>query len=209
VGAFWQPGLVLCDPNVLATLPEKEFRSGLAEVIKYGCIASPALLARLRTTLTRGTWPGAQELGRWIVECVRIKARVVSLDEREGGLRRVLNFGHTYGHALEKTRGYGKLLHGEAVALGMVVALDVSRRCAGLDAVTEGSIVELIKHCFPDLSFPRVTWTAAAKAMGADKKTTAGRNVWIVLQRPGRPGVFTPVDADVRRSIERARHVWA
>lgn len=209
VGAFWQPGFVLCDPRMLSTLPEREFRSGLAEIIKYGCIASPKLLARVRASLSRGALPDAQELSKWIVECVRIKSRVVSLDEHEGGLRRVLNFGHTYGHALEKTEGFGKLLHGEAVALGLVVALDLSRRTSGLNPVTEGAIVEMLKYCFPRLKFPRVPWSRISRALGADKKTTSGRNVWIVITEPGSPGVFMPTEADVRRSIERARHVWA
>ena len=120
-----------------------------------------------------------------------------------------MNFGHTYGHVLEQTEGYGRLLHGEAVALGLVVALDLSRRTAGLNPVTEGALVELLKRGFPRLKFPRGAWTRASRALGADKKTTSGRNVWIIIKEPGRPGHVTPSEADVRRSIERARHVWA
>jgi 3-dehydroquinate synthetase len=90
-----------------------------------------------------------------------------------------------------------------------VVALDLSRRTAGLNPVTEGAIVELLKRTFPRLKFPRVAWARASKALGADKKTTSGRNVWIIIQSPGRPGHITPSEADVRRSIVRARHVWS
>ena len=208
VGAFWQPGLVLCDPLVLDTLPEREFRSGLAEVVKYGCLASPALLVRLEAAFARGNPPGARELARWITECVRIKAMVVSRDERESDVRRVLNLGHTFGHALETASGYGKLLHGEAVALGLAVALWLSQRQAGLDPRFTDRIVNLLHHCFPRLAFPDVPWSDLAGALGADKKRRNGRSLWVLLERPGRPVLASPAAMDVRRSVANARQAW-
>lgn len=208
VGAFHQPGLVLCDPEALSTLPDREFRSGLAEVVKYGCIANPRLLSRVESALSRDRFPGPAELNRWIVECVRIKAYVVSSDEREGGLRRILNFGHTFGHALEKTQGYGKLLHGEAVALGMAVALHLSRQ-AGLPSSTAQRVIELLKHAFPRLRFPGISWSTLSRAIAADKKTSHSRTVWIVLNQPAQPEFVRPTDSAVRKAIEQARRAWA
>jgi 3-dehydroquinate synthase len=208
VGAIWQPGLVLCDPRVLATLPPRQFRAGLAEVVKYGCIARPTLLGRLEREIAKKGSVGEQELSRWIVESVRIKSDIVSRDEREQDLRRILNFGHTFGHALENATGYARLLHGEAVALGMVVALQLSERCCGLDPRFSARVTPLLQSCFPRLRFPEVSWRNLERALGADKKTRAGRAVWVLLERPGRTVFHTPTGAAIRQSIEQAHQAW-
>ncbi|MGH9204196.1 MAG: 3-dehydroquinate synthase family protein, partial [Vicinamibacterales bacterium] len=125
IGAFHSPSLVAADPVVLATLAPREFRSGLYEVIKYGVIADPSLIERMRATLPAILARDADTLTPLIQTSCRIKAEIVSADERESGLRRVLNFGHTVGHALEAATGYRRFRHGEAVAYGMLAALSI------------------------------------------------------------------------------------
>jgi 3-dehydroquinate synthase len=123
IGAFHPPQLVLADPTLLATLPRREFRAGLYEVIKYGVIANPALLERISTSMTALFERDTDAVTHIVAESCRIKAQVVSADERESGMRRVLNFGHTVGHALEAVTKYRRYLHGEAIAYGMLAAL--------------------------------------------------------------------------------------
>jgi len=125
IGAFHAPRLVLADPDVLATLPRREFRAGLYEVIKYGIIASPSLFERIRTSLPSLFAREPAALSAIVSESCRIKAEVVSADERESGLRRILNFGHTVGHALETVTRYRRFRHGEAVAYGMLAAVNL------------------------------------------------------------------------------------
>jgi 3-dehydroquinate synthase len=126
VGAFYPPLMVVTDPVVLRTLPRREFRAGLYEVIKYGMACNADLFARLQTEAPRLADSAAGEVAPLIAECCRIKASVVSADEREAGLRRVLNFGHTAGHAIEAVTAFRRFRHGEAVAWGMLVASQVS-----------------------------------------------------------------------------------
>src|SRR5215475_9279673 len=122
IGTFYQPGLVLIDPATLATLPEREFRAGMYEALKCGVIGNEELFAGLERTSIKNLRSTPDSLGWAIAESVRLKAKVVSADEREGDLRRVLNFGHTVGHALETATNYRHYLHGEAVAWGMIAA---------------------------------------------------------------------------------------
>jgi 3-dehydroquinate synthase len=126
VGAFYPPLMVVTDPVVLRTLPRREFRAGLYEVVKYGMACSADLFARLQAEAPRLADPAAAEVAPLIAECCRIKASVVSADEREAGLRRVLNFGHTAGHAIEAVTAFRRFRHGEAIAWGMLVASQVA-----------------------------------------------------------------------------------
>lgn len=126
LGTFHQPLTVLIDPTVLSTLPEREFRAGLYEALKCGVIGRPELFSRLEKTESRALRRDGSELEWIIAEAVKFKAEVVSADERESGLRRVLNFGHTIGHALEAESGYRRFLHGEAVAWGMIAAASIA-----------------------------------------------------------------------------------
>jgi len=134
VGAFYQPKLVLCDLDALKTLPDREFRAGLAEVIKYGIIYDAKLFAQLERDLPKLLLRQPKSLTTVIARCCEIKAEVVGQDETEGGLRAILNFGHTIGHAIENSSGYGKFLHGEAIAIGQVAAANLSKQILGLPA---------------------------------------------------------------------------
>jgi 3-dehydroquinate synthase len=136
LGTFHQPRVVLIDPALLSTLPEREFRAGLYEALKCGVIGNPALFARLEKVHVKTLRRKAATVEWVIAESVRLKARVVSSDEREGGLRRVLNFGHTIGHALEAESGYRRFLHGEAVAWGMIAATHIAVMTGRIDSIT-------------------------------------------------------------------------
>src|ERR1044072_5547126 len=141
VGAFYQPRLVLCDLATLDTLPPRELRSGLSEVIKYGIIYDALFFRRIVQQMNAALKRDSAVLAKIIARCYAIKAEVVSQDETETGLRAILNFGHTVGHALEAISGYGKCLHGEAIAIGQVCAARLSERILGLP----GADVERIR----------------------------------------------------------------
>jgi 3-dehydroquinate synthase len=132
VGAFHQPRLVLCDLAALRTLPPREFRAGLAEVIKYGIIYDAAFSRGWNATCPSCSGATAKVLAEVVARCCEIKAEVVGQDETETGVRAILNFGHTIGHAIEAIAGYGKYLHGEAISIGQVAAAKLSVRAAGL-----------------------------------------------------------------------------
>lgn len=173
IGAFWQPSLVLIDPNTLSTLPERFINDGMAEVIKYGCIKSVVLYRMLKK--------GMEELDieNIIYKCVSIKRDIVQRDETEAGERKLLNFGHTIGHALEKIYEYKKLSHGEAVAIGMVMITNASEREGFSPKGTATKIAEMCKlYNLPvyDESTPR----DIAFASQSDKKSS-GREIDIVI----------------------------
>jgi 3-dehydroquinate synthase len=174
IGAFHPPKLVVADPAVLTTLPRREFRAGLYEVVKYGIIASPDLFDRVAATLPALFARDADAVAAVVADSCRIKADIVSADEHESGLRRVLNFGHTAGHALESVTKYRRFRHGEAVAYGMLaaLALGVARGVTPADARDRAA--QLIAKLGPlppvaDLSAKEVT-----DAMAHDKKIVAG-----------------------------------
>lgn len=175
VGAFYPPGLVLVDPEVLNTLPEREFRGGLAEVIKYGVIADGSLFAFLEKDLERICDRDATALEHVIRRSIAIKARVVSRDEKESGLREILNFGHTFAHALESVTRYQKYQHGEAVAWGMMCAALLGHEVADTPADDVARIIALIRRMGPLPSWPAVSAEKLFQAMRADKKTKLGK----------------------------------
>ena len=188
VGAFYQPRLVLCDLASLDTLPEREFRAGLAEVIKYGIIADALLFRRLERTLPQLLQREEDPLSGVIARCCAIKAEVVGKDETEGGLRAILNFGHTIGHALEAISGYGRFLHGEAISIGQVAAADLSATLLGLSA-TEA---DRIRRLFEGAGLPtRIKLSAAQRerllaAMRLDKKVSEGDVQFVLAHRIGK-----------------------
>jgi len=200
VGAFHQPRAVLIDTDCLRTLPPRELAAGLAEVIKYGAIRDIGFLAWLEAQMDALTAHDPRALAHAIHESCRIKAEIVGADEREHGDRALLNFGHTFGHAIENAMGYGQWLHGEAVAAGMVVAVDVSRRLHRVDAADVERLRTLVARAglptvAPALGFDR--WMAL---MGRDKKVVAGTVRYILLDALGRASIDSAVPDDVLRA---------
>ncbi|MFO1477941.1 MAG: 3-dehydroquinate synthase [Verrucomicrobiota bacterium] len=188
VGAFYQPRLVVCDLDTFRTLPEREYRAGLAEVIKYGIIDDKQLFARLERDLPRLLRREPAILTSVVARCCEIKADVVGEDETESGRRAILNFGHTIGHALEAISKYGKYLHGEAISPGQVAAAELSARLAGLPK----SEVVRIRTLFTQAGLPTsVKLTAAQRsalfrAMALDKKVSAGAIQFVLVPELGR-----------------------
>ncbi len=188
VGAFHQPRLVLCDLDTLKDLPEREFRAGLAEVIKYGIIYDAAFFRRLERGMPGLLAREARGLAAVVARCCEIKAEVVGQDETETGLRAILNFGHTIGHAIEAISGYGKFLHGEAIAIGMVAAARLSAKLLGLP----GNDVQRIGVLLAGAGLPvELRLTAAdrarlGEAMKLDKKVSAGEIKFVLARAIGR-----------------------
>ncbi len=175
IGAFYQPRCVIADIGTLETLPTRELKAGLAEVIKYGVIRDAAFFDWLDDNLDRLLALDAAVLAQAVATSCRIKAAVVQADERETGLRAILNFGHTFGHALEALTGYERLLHGEAVAIGMVMAADLSSRWGKLPRADARRIRHLIARAGLPVKPPPVSADAMLEAMGMDKKVVDGR----------------------------------
>ena len=173
VGTFHQPRLVLIDSAVLSTLPEREFRAGLYEALKCGVIGNPGLFACLEKVQVKALRQDAVGLEWVIAESVRLKAEVVSLDERESGLRRVLNFGHTIGHALEAESGYRRFLHGEAVAWGMIAATHIA---AATDRIDQSAARRIRDAVLGFGKLPKVEARSRdiARWLQSDKKTRNG-----------------------------------
>ena len=187
VGAFYQPRLVLCDLRTLVSLPVREFKAGLAEVIKYGIIYDANLFQRLECDLPKLLRRDPRTLAAVIARCCEIKADVVGQDETESGLRAILNFGHTIGHALEAISHYGKYLHGEAIAIGQVAAAGLSAQLLGLPAPD----VDRIQSLFRRTGLPaHVTLNASQRqkllaAMQLDKKVSGGEVKFVLARRIG------------------------
>ena len=187
VGAFHQPRLVLCDLETLRSLPAREFRSGLAEVIKYGIIADEALFQKLEHQMPEILRRSPRILEEIISRSCEIKAEVVSEDETESGRRAILNFGHTVGHALEATTGYGKFLHGEAIALGQIAAAELSRRRTGLSSDEAARIRRLFEQAELAVirKFSPAERKRLASAMQLDKKVSGGEIKFVLARRLG------------------------
>jgi 3-dehydroquinate synthase len=188
VGAFYQPQVVLCDLDTLQTLPEREFRAGLAEVIKYGIIYDAALFGRLERDLPDLLRRDLKSLAPVIARCCEIKAQVVGQDETEGGLRAILNFGHTIGHALEAISHYGKYLHGEAIAIGQVAAAKISAATSGLSEREAGRIRDLFQRAgLPThVKLNPAQRTKLFATMRLDKKVSGGEVKFVLAKKIGR-----------------------
>ena len=188
VGAFYQPQLVLCDLDTLNTLPPREFRAGLGEVIKYGIIYDARLFARLERDLPKLLKRNPRTLADIVARCCEIKAAVVGKDETEGGLRAILNFGHTIGHALEAISSYGKFLHGEAISIGQVAAAELSAGTLGLSRQDVVRISDLFRRA----GLPTSTRLTAGQrrnvfvAMRLDKKVRDGEIKFVLARRIGK-----------------------
>lgn len=198
VGAFYQPRLVLCDLDTLNSLSAREFRAGMAEVIKYGIIFDAGLFRLLERELPNLLKREENLLSKVIARCCTIKAEVVSQDEKEGDLRAILNFGHTIGHALEAISSYGKYLHGEAISIGQVAAARLSNRIQGLPRSEADRIISLFANVgLPtNVKLTRKQRMALFAAMKLDKKVRAGDVKFVLAECIGRVrfGLNVPVE---------------
>jgi len=194
VGTFYQPRAVLADPDVLATLPEREYRSGLFEAMKYGVIRNPRIFELMESHREALLSRDGELLEQLIVECVKVKADVVSADEREGGVRRILNFGHTIGHALESATKYKHFLHGEAVGWGIVAATVIGKSMNITDAVTAERIIALVR-AYGSLPVVSVSGRRVLRLLQSDKKTMGGVPHFILPSEIGKAEVVNTVPA--------------
>ena len=198
IGAFHQPACVIADVDVLQTLPARELRAGLAEVVKYGVIRDAAFFGWLEDNIARLLARDAQALTHAIRRSCEIKAQVVQADEREAGQRMILNFGHTFGHALEALTGYQPLLHGEAVAIGMLMAAHLAQRLDRISAADMRRIRALIRRCGLPEAPPALDGEAMLETMSMDKKAFGGR---IRLVLPDKIGAASVTSAAPREAI--------
>ena len=189
IGAFHQPRVVLADTGTLHTLPPREYRAGMAEVVKYGFIRDAAFLEWLEANVERLIAREDAAVIHAVRRSCEIKAEVVGQDEREQGLRAILNLGHTFGHAIETASGYGNWLHGEAVAAGMAMAADMSTRLGWLQPAERDRIVQLLTRLGLPVAPPRIGAQRGRELMGMDKKVLGGRIRLVLLQGPGRAAV--------------------
>jgi 3-dehydroquinate synthase len=185
IGAFHQPQLVVADMRTLETLPERELRSGLAEVIKHGLIRDAAFFGWIEAHLDRLLTRDPEALEHAVLRSIAIKAEIVGQDERERGSRALLNFGHTFGHAIETGLGYGAWLHGEAVAAGMVMAADLSRQLGLLSEADSARIRSLFARAGLPTSARGITSERMQQLMRLDKKAKGGRVHFVLLERLG------------------------
>jgi 3-dehydroquinate synthase len=197
VGAFHQPRAVVIDTATLATLPVREFRAGLAEVIKYGALGDAAFFARLEQHADALLARDPHILAETIAACCRQKAVIVARDETEQGERALLNFGHTFGHALETAAGYGTLLHGEAIAIGMVLAACLSAQLQRAGADDASRLQALLAHCGLPTAIPHgIEPQRVLDLMRLDKKNLSGRLRLILWRGVGRAEIVPDVDED-------------
>ena len=202
IGVFNQPQRVVADLDTLDTLPERELIAGIAEVIKYGPIADAAFLDWIDVNLDALKARDKGALAHAIKRSCEIKAWVVAQDEREAGLREILNFGHTFGHAIETGLGYGEWLHGEAVGCGMVMGADLSVRLGLIDAAYASRLQRIIERAGLPVVGPRLGTSRYLELMRHDKKSRAGAIRFVVIEGPGRAGVHGADDALVAQVLD-------
>jgi len=193
VGAFYPASLVVVDPLALKTLSKREFRGGLAEVIKYGIIADADLFEYLEENLEKALRRDEKVLEHLITRSIEIKARVVSKDERESGLREILNYGHTFGHSLESETRYRKYQHGEAVAWGMKCAALLGHKIRLTKAGDVSRILSLIERLGPLPAWPKVSDLSLIAAMRTDKKTRGNKLRFVLSKKIGKAATYEDV----------------
>jgi 3-dehydroquinate synthase len=203
VGAFYPPRLVITDPDFLRTLPHRQFRGGLAEVIKHAIIADAPMFAWLERDLDKILHRDGDVLSSLIPRNVQIKARVVSRDERESGLREILNFGHTFAHALESVTHYRRYQHGEAVAWGMMAAAFLGHELKLTPATDVSRIVSLVRRLGPLPAWPSAPSATLLNAMRSDKKSRGGALRFVLSPRIGQARTY---DAAPRQAVARVLH---
>ncbi|MEJ8820686.1 3-dehydroquinate synthase [Variovorax humicola] len=203
IGAFYQPQLVLCDLGTLKTLPPRELSAGLSEVIKYGPIYDMAFFDWIEAHMDALVARDGAALAHAVKRSCEIKAEVVGQDEREAGLRAILNFGHTFGHAIESGLGYGEWLHGEAVGCGMVMAAQLSQRLGGVDAAFVARLTRLIERAGLPVVGPALGTERYLELMRVDKKSEGGEIRFVVLDGPGSAVMRAAPEALVREVLSR------
>src|SRR5450631_4375478 len=186
IGAFYQPLSVIADTDTLATLPDRELRAGLAEVIKYGCVWDPLLFDWLDHNMDKLLARDVDSLTYAIARSCEIKATVVAKDEREHNLRAILNFGHTFGHAIEAATAYETYLHGEAVGLGMLIAAGLSHRLGLIDGAIKERVRNILGRAGLPTEAPRVGAARVSELMQMDKKVLGGNLRLVLLEKLGR-----------------------
>jgi 3-dehydroquinate synthase len=205
VGSFWQPRGVIADVDTLATLPDREFKSGLAEVVKYGMILDASFFDWLEANSQAILARDSATLGHVVSRSAALKARVVEQDEREiSGLRAILNYGHTFAHAYETAAGYGTLLHGEAVAIGMVSAAALARALGRIGPETDTRQRRLLQAFDLPVAVPSGPGFAADSLldiMARDKKTVGGRLRFVLPTRIGHVELVAGIDPTAVRAI--------
>ena len=201
IGAFYQPRVVIADTDTLKTLPERELSAGLAEVIKYGLIGDFTFFEWLETNMDRLVAREPAALAHAIQVSCRNKATVVAADEREEGVRALLNFGHTFGHAIESGLGYGKWLHGEAVAAGMVIAARVSHEMGLVDDQCVSRTVKLLQRAGLPVRGPRLGVNRYLELMGHDKKVEGGKIRFVLLKKIGEAFVSAAVSSEALATV--------
>jgi len=201
IGAFYQPLRVIADLDTLDTLPDREISAGLAEVIKYGPIADDAFFSWIEANLDALRARDKPALAYAVKRSCEIKAWVVGQDERESGLRAILNFGHTFGHAIEAGLGFGTWLHGEAVGCGMVMAADLSQRLGLIDGAYAQRITRLVERAGLPVRGPQLGADRYLDLMRVDKKSEGGEIRFVVIDAPGRASMRPAPDALVREVL--------
>ena len=201
IGAFHQPAAVIADVGALGTLPERELRAGIAEVIKHGFALDADLVAWLEANMARLLAREADALAHVVRRSCELKAAVVAEDERESGRRALLNLGHTFGHAIEAGAGYGAWLHGEAVAAGMVMAAELSVRAAGLAPADAARVRALLEQAGLPVRGPAMAPDRYLELMALDKKAARGRTRFVLLERVGQAAVHADVDERLVRDV--------
>jgi len=199
VGAFHPPAGVLCDLDALATLPPDDLVAGLAEVIKCGFIADPRILELVEADPAAAADPSGPVLRELVERAVRVKADVVGVDLKESGLREILNYGHTLGHAIEKRENY-TWKHGHAVAVGLIFAAELSRRSGRLDDATAARHRAVLDLVGLPTAYPSGAWPELLGAMRVDKKTRADTLRFVVLDGLAEPGILTGPDEELLRA---------
>ena len=199
IGAFYQPQAVIADIGALGSLPERELAAGIAEIIKTAAIADTEFFEWLEANIEALNRREPSALAHAVKRSCELKASVVAADEREGGLRAILNFGHTFGHAIEAGLGYGQWLHGEAVGCGMVMAADLSVRTGYLDEAVRKRLVELIMAARLPVHAPALGDARYIELMKVDKKAEAGAVKFVLLKQLG-DTVVTSVPGDALRA---------
>jgi shikimate kinase/3-dehydroquinate synthase len=207
IGAFYQPQLVLADTDTLNTLPDKELSAGLAEVIKYGLIRDLPFLEWLEQNIGKLRARDTAALQYAIEKSCRNKAEVVAADERERGVRALLNLGHTFGHAIESGMGYGNWLHGEGVAAGTIMAADLSRRLGWIGAEDVARIRKLYELAGLPVAAPNLGADRYLELMGLDKKVEGGKIRFVLLKQVGQAVVYGDVPGELlRQTLDACVH---